>query len=148
MKRRIGMLAAACVCILLSAGAFYAGRDWTIPPEPDRTNQETHAEEQVKLPSGQEGEKKTETQDPNRTAPTSDDGMETEKKQQTETLEDASKPNTGQADKRSVQPAQTGDDTPVLFFCLLFASSAGILIKRGILNGRNKRDGTGNSAGK
>ena len=53
MKRRIGLLAAACVCILLSTGAFYAGRDWAIPPEPDRTNQETPAEEQGKLPSGQ-----------------------------------------------------------------------------------------------
>jgi len=148
MKRRIGMLAAACVCILLSAGAFYAGRDRAIPPKPDRTNQETDAEKQAKLPSGQEEEKRTETQDPNRTDSTSDDGTETEKKQQTETSEATSKPDTGQADKISVQPVQTGDDTPVLFFCLLFACSAGILIKRGILNGRNKRDGTGNSAGK
>ena len=146
MKRRIGLLAAACVCILLSTGAFYAGEGRAIPPKPVRTNQETDAEKQTKPPSGQEEEKKTETQDPNRTDSTFDD--ETEKKQQTETAETASKPNTGQADKRSVQPAQTGDDTPVLFFCLLFACSAGILIKRGILNGRNKRDGTGNSAGK
>lgn len=146
MKRKIGMLAAACVCILLSAGAFYAGRDRAIPSKPDRTNQTMDAEKQTKSPSGQTGEKKTETQDPNRTDSTSED--ETEKKQQTETAETASKPNTGQADKISVQPVQTGDNTPVLFFCLLFASSAGILIKRGILNGRNKRDGTGNPAGK
>mgnify|MGYP001623153982 CR=1 FL=1 len=148
MKRRIGMLAAACVCILLSVGAFYAGRDRAIPSKPDRTNQETDAEKQAKLPSGQEEEKRTETQDPKCTDSTSDDGTETEKKQQTETSEAASKPDTGQADKISVQPVQTGDDTPVLFFCLLFACSAGILIKKGILNGRNKRDGTGNSAGK
>ena len=150
MKRRIGMLVVACLCILLSVGAFCAGRDMVNPSKTDMTNRVlvTDTEKQTKLPSKQEEEKNTEMQEPNSMERLPDQGAETTEKQRTEETGIASKPDTEQPDKISVQSVQTGDDTPILFFCLLFACSAGILIKKGILNGRNKRDGTGNSAGK
>ena len=151
MKRRIGMLVAACFCILFSVGAFCAGRDMVIPSKTDMTNRVlvTDTEKQTELPSEHEEEKNTETQEPNSLKRLPDQGTEKKEKQRTEETEIASKPDTEQPDKISVQSVQTGDDTPILFFCLLFACSAGILmIKRGILNGRKKRDGTGNSAGK
>lgn len=151
MKSRIGMLVAACLCILFSVGAFCAGRDMAIPSKTDMTNRVlvTDTEKQTELPSEHEEEKNAETQEPNSMEHLLDQGAETTEMQRTEETGIASKPDIEQPDKISVQSAQTGDDTPILFFCLLFACSAGILmIKKGILNGRKKRDGTGNSAGK